>query len=83
MLILFDLFGFFSSKFKLPKILEMFKKRAGVFYRGEAQPSGFRPDKTRAASFLNGFKNIPGKACVNGIHNNYAFANVGNERTRY
>ena len=40
----------------------MFKKRAGVFYR----------DKTRAASFLNGFKNIPGKACVNRVHNNYA-----------
>ena len=36
-----------------------------------------RPDKTRAASFLNGFKNIPGKACVNRVHNNnYAFVNV-------
>ena len=59
----------------------MFKKRTGVFYRvsnHEAQPSGFRPDKTRAASFLKGFKNIPGKACVNGVHNNYAFVNVGN-----
>ena len=44
----------------------------------EAQPSGFRPDKTRAASFLNGFKNIPGKACVNRVHSNYAFVNVGN-----
>ena len=31
----------------------------------EAQQSGFRPDKTRAARFLNSFKNIPGKACVN------------------
>ena len=51
----------------------MFKKRAGVFYRA---PCGFRPDKTRAASFLNGFKNIPGKACVNRVHNNYAFVNV-------
>ena len=49
----------------------MFKKRAGVFYR-----SGFRPDKTRAASFVNGFKNIPGKACVNRVHNNYAFVMV-------
>ena len=44
----------------------------------EAQPSGFRPDKTRAASFFNGFKNIPGKACVNRVHSNYAFVNVGN-----
>ena len=34
------------------------------------QPSGFRPDKTRATSFLNSFKNIPGKACVNRVHNN-------------
>ena len=36
------------------------------------------PDKTRAASFLNGFKNIPGKACVERVHNNDAFVNVGN-----
>ena len=28
--------------------------------------------------FLNGFKNIPGKACVNRVHNNDAFGNVGN-----
>ena len=44
----------------------MFKKRAGMFYRVEnqkAQPSGFRRHKTRAASFLNGCKNIPEKAC--------------------
>ena len=40
------------------------------------KPSGFRPDKTRAASFLNGFKKIPGKTCVNRVHNNYAFVNV-------
>ena len=33
---------------------------------------------TRAASLLNGFKNIPGKACVNGVHNNYASVSVGN-----
>ena len=39
---------------------------------------GFRPDKTRAASFLNGFKNIPGKACVKRVHSNDAFVNVGN-----
>ena len=38
----------------------------------ESQPSGFRPAKTRAASFLNGFKNIPGKACVKRVHNNDA-----------
>ena len=58
----------------------MFKKRALLFYQVfyEAQPNGFRPDKTRAASFLNGFKNIPGKAYVNRVHNNYAFVNVGN-----
>ena len=35
-------------------------------------------DKTRAASFLNSSKNIPGKACVNRVHNNNAFVNVGN-----
>ena len=52
----------------------MFKKRVGVFY----WVCGFRADKTSAASFLNGFKNIPGKACVNRVHNNNAFVNVGN-----
>ena len=26
----------------------------------------------------NGFKSIPGKACVNRVHNNYAFVNVEN-----
>ena len=36
------------------------------------------PDKARAARFLNGFKNIPGKACVKRVHNNDAFVNVGN-----
>ena len=50
----------------------MFKSRAAVFYRD------FRPDKTRTASFLNSFKNIPGKACVKRVHNNDAFVNVGN-----
>ena len=44
----------------------------------EARPIGFRPDKTRAASFLNGSKNIPGKACVKRVHTNDAFVNVGN-----
>ena len=48
----------------------------------EAKPRGFRPDKTRAASFLIGFKNIPEKAWVNRFHNNYAFVNVGNFHTR-
>ena len=43
-----------------------------------AQPSGFRPSKRCAASFLKGFKNIPGKACVKRVHNNDAFVNVGN-----
>ena len=47
-----------------------------MFYRD--LPTGFRPDKTRAASFLNGFKNIPGKACDKRVHNNDAFVNVGN-----
>ena len=28
--------------------------------------------------FLNGFKNIPGKACVKRVHNNDAFVNVEN-----
>ena len=32
----------------------------------------FRPDKTRAASFLNGFKNIPGKACGKRVYKNDA-----------
>ena len=45
-------------------------------------PSGFSLDKTRAVSFLNGFKNIPGIACVDRVHNNDAFVNVGNKHTR-
>ena len=36
------------------------------------------PDKTRPASLLNDFKNIPGKVCLKGIDNNDAFVNVGN-----
>ena len=39
---------------------------------------GIDPVKKGAASFLNGFKNIPGKACVKRVHNNDAFVNVGN-----
>ena len=37
----------------------LFNKRTGVFYRGlnhEAKSSGFRCDKTRHASLLNGLK---------------------------
>ena len=57
------------------------QKRAGVFYRVKTTRYDrvvSRPDKARAASFLNGFKNIPGKECVNRVDNNYAFVNVGN-----
>ena len=36
------------------------------------------PDKTRPASLLNDFKNVPWKACLNGVDNNDAFVNVGN-----
>ena len=50
----------------------MFKKRVAVFYRD------LKADKTRATSFLNGFKNILGKACVKRVLNNDAFVNVGN-----
>ena len=35
-------------------------------------------DPTKHASFLNGFKNIPGKACVKRVYNNDVFVNVGN-----
>ena len=59
----------------------MFKTQAAVFYQDlkpREEPSGLRPDKTRAASFLNGVKNIPGKACVKRIHNSDVFVNVGN-----
>ena len=37
-----------------------------------------RAIKTRAASLLNEFKDISGKACLHGIDNNDAFENVGN-----
>ena len=52
----------------------MFNKRSGVFYRQVA----LYPDKTRPASLLNDFKNIPGKVCLNGGYNNDAFVNVEN-----
>ena len=48
----------------------MFKKRAVVFYRSiktRGVAKCFYSDKTRAASFLNGFKNIPQKACLLGF----------------
>ena len=47
--------------------------------RGAAKMQvGFRPNKTCATSFLNGFKNILGKACVKRVHNNDTFVNNGN-----
>ena len=36
------------------------------------------PIKNVLRVFLNGFKNIAGKACVKRVHNNDAFVNVGN-----
>ena len=50
-----------------------------MFYRvenHEQNASDFRPDETRAASLLNDFKIISGKACLNGVDNNDAFVNV-------
>ena len=53
-----------------------------MFFYRDLKPRGatewFRPNKTRTATFLNSFKNIPGKACVKRVHNNDAFVNVGN-----
>ena len=46
----------------------MFETRVAVFYW----------NLTHASSFLNCFKNIPGKACVKRVDNNDAFVNVGN-----
>ena len=46
------------------------KKWAAVFYRSikiRGVAECFYSDKTRAASFLNGFKNIPQKACLLGV----------------
>ena len=37
---------------------------------------------TRASSLLNDFKDIPGKACLNGVDNNDAFVNVGKKHTK-
>ena len=34
------------------------------------------PIKHMLRFFLNGFKNIPGKECVNRVHNNYAFVEI-------
>ena len=48
-----------------------------MFYGG-LKPRGaaewiFDPIKHVLRVFLNAFLNIPGKACVNRVHNNYAF----------
>ena len=48
-----------------------------MFY-WDLKPNGFRPNETRAASFLNNFKNIPGKACVKRVLDNDAFVNLVN-----
>ena len=48
----------------------MFKKRAAVFYRStktRGVAECFYSDKTRAASFLNGFKNILQKVGLLGV----------------
>ena len=42
------------------------------------QQSGSRPNETCAASFLNSFKKIYGKACVKRVHNNDALAHGKN-----
>ena len=36
------------------------------------------PIKKRAGSLLNDYKDVLGKACVNGVDNNDPFVNVGN-----
>ena len=48
----------------------MFKKQAAVFYQSIKTwvvAKCFYSDKTCAVSFLNGFKNIPQKACLLGV----------------
>ena len=40
------------------------------------------PIKQVVRVFLNGLKNIPGKACVKRVHNNDAFVNIGNWNTK-
>ena len=52
-----------------------------MFYRvenHELKASDFRPDRTGAASLLNVFKDISGKACLSGVDNKNAFVNVRN-----
>ena len=61
-------------------VMDATRIRFSVF--NQFLPSGFRPKETRPASFLNGFKNIPGKACVKRVHNSDAFVNFGNKDTR-
>ena len=57
-----------------------------MFYR-DLKPRGAATRRSRVVLdpikhvlgvFFNGFKNIPGKACVKRVHNNDAFVNVGN-----
>ena len=59
----------------------MCSKRAGWFYRG-TKPRDEAPYKTRPASLLNDFKNVPGKVCLNGVDDNDAFVNVKNQHTK-
>ena len=63
----------------------MFKKRTECFIGFETMRRSrvvLDPRKHLLLFFLNSFKNIPGKACVNSFHNNYAFVNIGNRRTK-
>ena len=46
------------------------------------QRSGFRPDKTRAASFFEWLQKHLGKACVKRVPNNDALVNVGNKHRK-
>ena len=55
---------------------------SGVKSPAEAKASDFRLNKKNSASsLLNDFKDILGKARVNGLDNNDAFVNVGNKHT--
>ena len=66
---LFSMF-YLSNRRQVSMGYVMFKKRAAVFYRSiktRGVAECFYSDKTRAASFLNGFKNIAQKACLLGF----------------
>ena len=61
----------------------MFNKQAAVFLQSrDAKASDFRSDKTRAAFLSNDFKDISGKAYLNGVDNHDALVNVGNQHTK-